>query len=279
MLTNTESAINQPQILPEFHGQPYKEDPFTIVDGHYVGDDGFVVPNNFGEFFVRFPAYIRMWVHKHAYWCPAADAEDLAQDLILHIQHLPLSSKHRLPGANHRPNGCRDVIETFDPYKQHGASERRFLNYVNLCLANKLRSIRSKKGIDALSQAGNLSFSEDAGPDSQGEVDDQYVHLNSGILRDTASRREKQRGDHLFVDEFAQFVHREDPSVECVITAISEATTHYDAAHKLGVSEYEYFGVHDRLRQLADSFVTGVEVPFPRRRYRRRAKKTTHQIQ
>jgi hypothetical protein len=36
MLTNTESTINQPKLQREFHGQLYKEDPFTIVDGHYV---------------------------------------------------------------------------------------------------------------------------------------------------------------------------------------------------------------------------------------------------
>jgi hypothetical protein len=270
MLSNTESTINQPQIQGEFHGQLYKEDPFTIVDGHYVGDDGFVVPNNFSEFFERFPHYIRMWVHKHAYWCPAADAEDLTQDLILHMQQLHPSSKHRLPGANHRLGGCTDVIETFDPYKQHGASERRFRNYVNLCLANKLRTMRSKTAKDALSQQGNSSFCEDSGLDDLGTVGDEYLHLNSEEYRKTVLRDGKQREDRVFAHEFVQFVRREDPTVLHTITAVSETASHKDAARKLGVSEYDYFRMRDRLCQLAESFVTGGEVPYPRRRYRRR---------
>lgn len=276
MLSNTENTTNQPQIRPYVSRceQPNRDDPFTIVDGHYVGDDGFVVPYNFREFFERFPHYIRMWVHKHAYRCPAADEEDLTHDLILHMQHLPLSSKHRLPGANHRLNGCRDVIETFDPYKQHGASERRFRNYVNLCLANKFRSVHSKRTIDALSQKGNLSFTEEAGPETPGEADDVYLHSNSEEFRNTVSRREKQREDHVFVRGFTQFVSRKDPTVLRTITAVSETATHEDAAEKLGVSNYEYSRMHDRLRQLAESFVTGAEVPYPRRRYQRRVKRT-----
>lgn len=276
MLSNTENTMNQLQIQRHYSGyeQLFKDDPLTIVDGHYVGEDGFVVPNTFSEFFERFPHYIRMWVHKHAYWCPAADEEDLTQDLILHMQCLPLSSKHRLPGANHRLNGCRDVIETFDPYKQHGASERRFRNYVNLCLANKFRSMHSKRAIDALSQKGNLSFTEAAGPETPGEANDEYLHSNSEEFRNTVSRREKQRGDHVFVREFTQFVSRRDPTVLGTITAVSETATHEDAAEKLGVSNYEYFRMHDRLHQLAESFVTGAGVPYPRRRYQRRVEKT-----
>lgn len=269
MLTNTENATNQPQIQGESRGQSYKDDPFTIVDGHYIGDDGFVVPSTFSEFFERFPHYIRMWVHKHAYWCPAADAEDLTQDLILHMQQLPLSSKHRLPGANHTPRGCRDVIETFDPYKQHGASERRFRNYVNLCLANKLRTMRSKTGKDALSQQGNLSFCEGSGLDDLGTVDDEYLRLNSEEYRRKTIRTEKQREDRVFAQEFAEFVQREDPTALHAITAVSETASHDDAAHRLGVSEYEYFRLHERLRQLANAFIAGAEVPCPRGRYRR----------
>jgi hypothetical protein len=41
-------------------------DAFTVVDGHYVGHDGFVVPKNFDEFHERFPQYVRNWVNGHA---------------------------------------------------------------------------------------------------------------------------------------------------------------------------------------------------------------------
>lgn len=277
MLGNTDIATDQPEFQPDFsRHEPCKEDPFTIENGHYVGNDGFVVPNNFIEFFERFHDYIRIWVHMHAYWCPAADAEDLTQDLILHIQLLHPSSKHRLPGANHRLSGCRDVIETFDPYKQHGASERRFRNYINLCLANKLRSIRSKIAKDALSQQGNLSFCEDSDADDLGYVDDEYLQLNSEEYRKRTLRTEKQREDRVFAREFAEFVQRKDRTVLVAITAVSKTANHDDAARNLGVSDYEYSRIRDRLRQLADSFVTGAEVPCPRKRYRRR--RVTYQM-
>lgn len=47
MLGNTESAKNQLDFQPDFSRyERHKDDPFTVVDGHYIGDDGFVVPNN-----------------------------------------------------------------------------------------------------------------------------------------------------------------------------------------------------------------------------------------
>jgi hypothetical protein len=67
MLSYTEITINQPQIPPQLSRKecPYKGDPFTILAGHYIGDDGFVVPQNFNEFFERFPDYIWRWLYTH----------------------------------------------------------------------------------------------------------------------------------------------------------------------------------------------------------------------
>ena len=98
MASYAEITINQPQIPPQSSGKkyPYKGDPFTLQAGRYIGDDGFVVPRNFSEFFERFPDYIWRWLRSHAYWCPAADIEDLKQDLLFHLQHLATTSKHRL---------------------------------------------------------------------------------------------------------------------------------------------------------------------------------------
>lgn len=43
--------------------------------------------------------------------------------------------------SKHREAGKQDVIQTFDPFRHHGANLARFLNYVNRCLANKFRTI------------------------------------------------------------------------------------------------------------------------------------------
>ena len=73
-----------------------RSDPFTTVDGHYVGHDGFVVPRDFYEFHERFPKYVRDWVGRHADRSTQKDdAEDWTQDLLIHLRQLPAISKHR----------------------------------------------------------------------------------------------------------------------------------------------------------------------------------------
>jgi hypothetical protein len=59
----------------------YKGDPFEYVDGHYVGHDGFVVPNDFAEFYERFPDHIRRWVQRHVKKSASnEDIDDWTQD-------------------------------------------------------------------------------------------------------------------------------------------------------------------------------------------------------
>lgn len=31
------------------------DDAYTVRDGHFMGHNGFIVPNNFSEFYLRFP--------------------------------------------------------------------------------------------------------------------------------------------------------------------------------------------------------------------------------
>ena len=108
-----------PQQCP-FHEQKNTCDPFDYVDGHYVGHDGFVVPNDFPEFYERFPEYIRQWVKRHADKCSSKeDIDDWTQDLCAHMSSLPATSKCRNAGM-------KDVIQTFDPIRHHGANLPRF---------------------------------------------------------------------------------------------------------------------------------------------------------
>lgn len=122
-----------------FSQRVYTGDAVMFVDEHYVGHDGFVVPKDFPEFFVRFPHHIRRWVRRHAEKSASReDIEDWTQDLCAHMSSLPSTSKHREAGR-------QDVIQTFDPFRHHGANLARFLNYVNHCLANKFRTIHSAR--------------------------------------------------------------------------------------------------------------------------------------
>src|ERR1019366_3562415 len=137
MQSNTAAVENQPINFANFSAEnlPRQSDPFTIRDGRFVGHDGFVVPKDFDEFHERFPQYVRNWVRRHAdASAQKEDLEDWAQDLLIQLQHLPPTSKHRVAGK-------KDIVQTFDPHKHYGANQARFQNYINLCLANKFRSL------------------------------------------------------------------------------------------------------------------------------------------
>ncbi len=97
-MLNTAIVTNQPTFPINFSAErkPYKTDPFTLIDGRYVGHDGFVVPKDFDEFHQRFPHYISNWVKRHTdRLALREDLEDWTQDLIIHVKYLPLRSKHR----------------------------------------------------------------------------------------------------------------------------------------------------------------------------------------
>ena len=89
-MLNTAIATNQP-IFPlnlSVEKKQYKTDPFTLIDGRYVGHDGFVVPKDFNEFHQRFPHHIPNWVKRHGNRLALKeDLEDWTQDLarIIHI--------------------------------------------------------------------------------------------------------------------------------------------------------------------------------------------------
>ncbi len=206
MQSNTVEVENQPVNFPDFAVEKgtYKPDPFTIKDGRYVGSDGFVVPKDFEEFYQRYPDYVRKWVSKHPdRSAPKEDVEDWTQDLLIHLQHLPPTSKHREVGR-------KDIVQTFDPVKHYGANQARFQNYVNLCLANKLKSFHSKRMKDAMFRPGNVSLSGQMESEDLRSVDDEYCHSHSEYLRRTANGSQKQTSDRTFLQEFLNFVRRED---------------------------------------------------------------------
>ena len=51
-MLNTVIVTNQPTFPMNCFAErkPYKTDPFTLIDGRYVGHDGFVVPTESGVF-------------------------------------------------------------------------------------------------------------------------------------------------------------------------------------------------------------------------------------
>lgn len=266
MQSNTATSENQPAVSLDILAEvrQYKTEPFTVRDGRYVGHDGFVVPRDFGEFYKRFPRYIRNWVKKHAdRFAQPEDLEDWAQDLTIHLMNLPATSKHRKAGKE-------DIVETFDASRHYGASQPRFQNYINLCLTNKFRTMHSARLKEPLCRVGNLSLYGQTDAES-GEAGDEYCHSRSEHLRKASGRLEQQRQDRCSIAEFADFLRRKDSGVLPAVEAILAAGTHADAAGFLGITEGRFARIRTRLRQLGRCFESGE--PVRRRKpYKKRAK-------
>ncbi len=279
--------------------EPYKGDPFIMAQDeecppwacgspspHFmdVGElkkpelkKRFVVPNNFDEFYAWKQDYVLTWVKKRLNRFQTDDeVEDWTQDLLIHLRYLPQSSKHRRPGANGRARGCQDVIETYDPLQQYGASERRFRNYVNNILGNKFLTVQSKRQKNPVLRPGNISFGSD--PDDskehRGGNSDEFVHANSDYLVGQTTRLAKQHDDRLYTNQFKRFVAETDSSAYPALEALESTGTISEAARFMGVSDGEFTRFRNRLKQLGECFEKGTPVPKQRRPYKKRAKAT-----
>jgi hypothetical protein len=266
MQSNTHAVENQPVNFSNIsvENKPYRSDPFTIRDGRFIGHDGFVVPRNFNEFNERFPQYVRNWVKRHADTsAQKEDLEDWTQDLLIHLQHLPPTSKHRAAGK-------KDIVQTFDPHRHYGANQARFQNYLNLCLANKFRAIYAKRKKDALSNPRNLSLDTQMEWDDPCSVDDEYCHSHSEHLRKAANASEKRDRDRALLREFVDFVRREDPNSAPAIEVLLVAGAQGTSPDSLAMTESQFTRTRNRLHSLAESFMSGSPVPKQRRPYQKR---------
>ena len=270
MQTNTVEVESYPVNFPgiSVEKRKCKPDPFTIKDDRSVGSDGFVVPKDFAEFHERFPDYVHRWVSKHAATSASQeDIEDWTQDMLIHLSCLPLTSKYRQAGK-------KDIVATFDPLRHYGANEARFRNYINLCLLNKFNTMRSKRMKDALCRPGNLSLRTHAEEEDLGSAGDEYCHSHSAQLRAAQKASEKQFGDRAFLEEFGNFVRREDAKVFPAMDAILATGTQTEAVKWLGITESEFARMRNRLGQLGECFLSGKQVLRQLRGYRKRIPKS-----
>jgi hypothetical protein len=183
--------------------------------------------------------------------------KDWTQDLLIHLRYLPATSKHRQAGKE-------DIVQTFDPHKHHGANQARFLNYINLCLGNKFRTIYSKRMKNPMCRPGNLSLTTHWLEADRDQVGDEFCHAHSAHLRKRCERQEKQREDGHLIGEFVDFVQREDSGVLPTM----------ETMFATGTGNADFCGKRSRLRQLERCFLKSEPVPKQRRPYRRRVKRT-----
>jgi len=202
------------------------DDAYTVRDGHFMGHDGFIVPNNFSEFYQRFPAYVADWVRRRVRDCVSAtEAEDWTQELLLHLAVLPTCSKHRRDGKE-------DVIQTFSPDRMHGANEARFRSFINQCLSNKFNTLYVRWRKRPLSNPGNLSFEADAAHGEQGvhRASDEFCHSHSDYLRQIGCRSREREEQRFRLDEFARLGESNIPGLQVVLEAFHRTGNWKEAA-------------------------------------------------
>ncbi|MBZ5539840.1 MAG: hypothetical protein LAN61_04880 [Acidobacteriia bacterium] len=262
-MTAVGSAVSPPQYSN-------KSDPFSVSrDGNFIGQDGFIVPKNFGEFYAKYPKYVRRWAIKRLGRVGYTDAiRDLEQDMLVFLFSLPKTSKFREPSEQH-PHGCTDVIQCFNPWRQYGASERRWRCWLNLCLSNRASTIYQRQKKDALSRKNNMPFDVD----SEGvTVDEEYLHSHSETLRRKSAEQSSAVEKRLLANQFIDFVLEKEPRLYGTVLAISETRTLRDAQELLRVDETALTRDLTRIIQLKDAFIDGGPIPKQRKPYRKRGK-------
>ena len=257
----------------------YTGDPFIVTkDGHYMDVEElkkpehkqFKIPKNFDEFYAWRPDFVTNWVKKRlSRFNVDEEVEDWTQDLLIHLRYLSKDSKYRIPGANGVPNGCQDIIETFNPIQQYGASERRFRNYINLILANKFNTVKKRSQNNPVCRPGNTPFGVSTDEESDHVNGEESIYANSEILSNITMRIAKQHEDRLFTNQFKEFVIANDPTVYSALEALESTRTIGEAASFLGVSNGEFNRFRNRLKQLGESFTNSCPTPS-RRQYRKR---------
>ena len=227
-----------------------------------MGEDGFIVPKNFGEFFARYPLRVRHWLTRRVRQRLSLDTIlDLEQDLLVYLCTLSPDSRFRRRGMNGRPGGCTDVIQCFDPVRHFGATAGRFHNFINLCLGNRLSTILARQRRNPLCNPRNVSIANfqenEGGPEPAGEVDEAYLRRHSSAFAEECPRRSDAEDPVLkaYVCEFEQFVLQAKPGLLGVVRGIQRSATVRDAEKTMGMSNYEFRRCRQELALLKDRFL------------------------
>lgn len=248
--------------------KPYTGDSFSQdEEGRFIGDDEFVVPKDFNEFYTLWPDYTRRWVMKRTHKVVVdPDVEDWEADLLMHLRYLPEKSKFRKPGVHRwHPEGCEDVIQVFDPILQYGASARRFFNYMKNCLSNRYSTINSKRLKNPICALGNYALGSPMDETYSEVVDDEYIHRHCIVTQSQTSQDTK-----IFLEEYKDFVASVDESLVPVLDALATTASYREASEDLHMNEAEFTRCRNRLRVLKDCFLKGQAVPKQRKPYKKR---------
>lgn len=264
LLTNsftfTPSRLGQgSDAMPGYDGET-----FTGEFGHFIGQDGFIVPADFSEFYERYPVYVRNWTSKRLKKVSThPDVEDWTQTLLAHLCQLPppkevtdpKTGKKRMTGGKLYKLGFKDVIHAYNPWAHYGASARRFFNFLNLCLSNKYSSLRSRYGKDATQ---HVSFSlDDHVPGEDGPIPREYLLMDRSTLYQEAVKETPTDHDTVFVQQFRDYVERRDPTLAPLAKALMTQDRIEDVLKHLGIDQNQFLRDRKKLVRLSRSFQLG----------------------
>lgn len=267
----TKSFVHTPsyQGLASTAMPDYEGEPFSGVNGHFVGKDGFVVPADFAEFYERFPIYVRNWVAKRLRKVSShPDVEDWSQTLLVHLCQVPKpketickkTGKVKVSKAKYFRLGFKDVIQCYNPWAKYGASAPRFFNYINGVLSNKFSSLRSKESKDGAAMA---AFSLDQ-PVVSNEGETSTLTSREYLLMDRSTQFRTEVLDNIvsqedvFVQQFREYVKRRDPDLAPMVDAMLQQDEMADILETLGITQTRFVRNKRKLVRLSKSFQAGL---------------------
>jgi hypothetical protein len=220
-----------------------------------------VVPKTFKEFYEREPLSVRRFLMKKLHHHMVDEIVlDLEQDLLLHLHYLPEKSKYRKQGKT-------DIIQCFDPAKQHGASARRFHNYLALCMNNRFCTIMHKQKKNPVCNKTNLSITTLSTVDrdrnggsgvTMGEATDEYIHNHSSSAAALAQKNDGEANiQRIFLNQFKAYVRRHAPEILPVILAIGDTNSYKEARQVLHMTGRAFDKQRETLDLLQDCFLRG----------------------
>jgi len=241
-----------------------KRDPYSISeDGHFVGHDGFIVPNSVEEFIERYPRCIHDRVRLRWPHVSVVEREDYESELLIFLMILPEESKFRTPGYNGFPHGCKDRIQTFSPDRSYGAAEPRFFHYLKIILTNYFNSLWKRTLSNPLQRYDTLSlFSADADGTI---IDDAYIANLTREGRASGMTCDLVLEGRILVDEFVCYVKQHNPELIEVMDAIQMTDTFIEAQRAVGLTERFFLRARNRLAVLYSCFEKGEDPPRQRR--------------
>ena len=273
-----------PNVTMERFTETLLQRKISYVLTYIGGDDGYRVPRSFAEFESQEPHYIRRWVQKKLRRNSADDdVLDWESDLSLHMRYLPETSIGREAGYNEaNPNGCIDLVQCFNPYRNFGSSKRRFLSYINNCLSNRFSTIHSKNLKNPVMRDGNMTYDPTATAEEMAEHPglggEEYIHANSASQRERLHKKTMATEHSLFLSAFRDFVNEHEPTLEPMLRAIAETETQEEAQNQLGITAQVFHHNKKRLKVLAECFKDGDDIPVWRK-YKRHEKTEVASIQ